>query len=146
MAVRFLRSLFGSRDLSDDDVLDAYGALLEAAELFEPISKLPAPKARIKAAIVSRAKVATDSERNDLLVAYLALAKFQDTSLAGVSAHDLQQAKDNSDPVEAVLALGPKIKAVSVLTELVNFERKVLAEEWEQAEVARILTSPIAHA
>ncbi len=147
MLQEFFAKLFRSRELSDDDLLDAYGAVLETAELYEALSRLPAPKARIKAAILGRAKVAIEEEKKALLVAYLALANFQDSTLSGVSMADAKAAAEKSgdDLVQAVLKLGPNIKNMEVLNNLVTFERRILAQEWEQAEVFNILNRKTAH-
>ena len=136
MLQKFFARLSATKQWSDDEILDSYGAVLESAEMYEPISKLPASKARIKGVILNRAGKATEAEMHSLLVAYLSLARFQDSTLSGVSLNDAKSAsrKTGDDLVKADLQMGPQIKSMGILNDLVALERRVLAEEWEQAE------------
>jgi hypothetical protein len=136
MMLKSLLSKFSTpRDLSDDDILDVYGELLENLGMVEPVSKLPAPKARIKAALLNRAKLANDQEMQALMVAYLCLAQFQDTTLGTINPPTSAEIKQmNGDQLaDVVLKMGPQIQNTKIIEPMVTLERRVLAEEWDQA-------------
>jgi hypothetical protein len=120
---------------SKRDLLDHYGEILESAGMFEDISKLPAPKAAIKKELILFAKCSQPTVQRDIYSAYLSLAIFQDLNLEPVRSSNIEALRDLSGEslVEALVGMKDNIEANSVMTDVVNAERRALALEWQRA-------------
>lgn len=126
---------------SEGDLIDAYALILESAEMIEPLDRLPAPKSEIKRALLDWAARLPESKRESVLVAYLSLAQFQDTTLPTLSQSQLSKlaGKPLKEMSDGIHDLESAFRNNAVLTEQVNLERRVLAAEWTAGLALRLM-------